>query len=241
VISRTLCPVVVAQNLRTIDIWAQERDPRCMRRTAVVMLVACSAPTPPPVTPTNERRVADKPAGDADDDGLPADRDACPDQPEDYDVFADEDGCPDLDNDNDGVPDLEDPCAYEAGAHGGCVTECTSFITKIDDCILTPQVDIDAHGVPDQARLDEIVKLTHDNPHVQAFEILGPRPELVARPLRARLPRHEIEEQRRDIAIDHAVYVRITKQRIREGRFAEVECSSFGAVYKPRRPANCTR
>ncbi len=47
---------------------------------------------------------------DADRDGLPADQDGCPDQPEDRDGFQDEDGCPDPDNDGDGVPDASDRC-----------------------------------------------------------------------------------------------------------------------------------
>lgn len=48
--------------------------------------------------------------GDRDGDGIPDDRDQCPDVPEDKDGFQDEDGCPDLDNDNDGIPDREDRC-----------------------------------------------------------------------------------------------------------------------------------
>src|SRR5262249_28275138 len=48
--------------------------------------------------------------GDADGDGIPNERDKCPNQPEDRDGFQDEDGCPDPDNDNDGIPDDQDKC-----------------------------------------------------------------------------------------------------------------------------------
>ncbi|MBM4131868.1 hypothetical protein FJ250_12720, partial [bacterium] len=41
-------------------------------------------------------------SSDSDGDGVPDDRDRCPDQPEDRDGFNDLDGCPDLDNDGDG-------------------------------------------------------------------------------------------------------------------------------------------
>jgi OmpA-OmpF porin, OOP family len=43
--------------------------------------------------------------GDRDGDGIPDDKDKCPDEPEDKDGFEDKDGCPDPDNDNDGVCD----------------------------------------------------------------------------------------------------------------------------------------
>jgi hypothetical protein len=46
--------------------------------------------------------------GDRDHDGVRNDRDACPEQAEDFDGFEDEDGCPDADNDGDGVPDRRD-------------------------------------------------------------------------------------------------------------------------------------
>ena len=42
---------------------------------------------------------------DRDQDGIPDDRDRCPDDPEDKDGFEDQDGCPDPDNDKDGICD----------------------------------------------------------------------------------------------------------------------------------------
>ncbi len=46
--------------------------------------------------------------GDRDQDGVPNDKDACPDEAEDFDGFEDDDGCPELDNDGDGIPDRDD-------------------------------------------------------------------------------------------------------------------------------------
>jgi len=47
---------------------------------------------------------------DRDRDGIPDDKDKCPEIPEDLDGFEDEDGCPDGDNDGDGIPDAQDKC-----------------------------------------------------------------------------------------------------------------------------------
>jgi Tol biopolymer transport system component len=60
-----------------------------------------------------------KPAGyepipdDTDKDGIPDDKDKCPEQSEDMDKFEDADGCPDPDNDNDGFADGDDKCPME--------------------------------------------------------------------------------------------------------------------------------
>ncbi|MCD4690009.1 hypothetical protein K8S17_00960, partial [bacterium] len=45
---------------------------------------------------------------DTDGDGIPDFRDACINQPEDFDGFEDDDGCPDPDNDGDGILDRVD-------------------------------------------------------------------------------------------------------------------------------------
>lgn len=50
---------------------------------------------------------------DRDHDGVPDDRDRCPDIPEDRDGVQDEDGCPEHDADQDGVPDSQDKCPTE--------------------------------------------------------------------------------------------------------------------------------
>jgi hypothetical protein len=52
---------------------------------------------------------------DQDDDGVPDDRDECPDLPEDRDGIQDSDGCPEDDADSDGVLDAEDACPTTPG------------------------------------------------------------------------------------------------------------------------------
>jgi len=78
-------------------------------------------PLVPGVIGTNMERMG-CPAVD-DQDGIPYEQDACPDQPEDFDGYEDWDGCPDLDNDHDGVPDALDKCPNEPeimdGIHDG--------------------------------------------------------------------------------------------------------------------------
>jgi outer membrane protein OmpA-like peptidoglycan-associated protein len=61
------------------------------------------------------KRVLIKQNLDRDGDGILDDADACPDKPEDKDLFEDEDGCPDPDNDQDTVLDPLDKCPNTAG------------------------------------------------------------------------------------------------------------------------------
>ncbi|MCB1182861.1 OmpA family protein [bacterium] len=77
-------------------------------------------------------------AGDSDGDGIPNDRDACPDEPEDMDGYNDLDGCPDPDNDGDGIPDADDACPTRAEDFDGFRDE--------DGC---PDPDNDGDGIVD--------------------------------------------------------------------------------------------
>ncbi|EPA04505.1 thrombospondin type 3 repeat protein [Candidatus Nitrosarchaeum limnium BG20] len=63
-------------------------------------------------------------APDADGDGIPDVKDACPNEPENFNGYLDWDGCPDvlaaestipsyLDSDHDGIPDSIDQCPTE--------------------------------------------------------------------------------------------------------------------------------
>jgi OOP family OmpA-OmpF porin len=67
------------------------------------------------------------PVKDRDHDGVPDDRDRCPDEPGDG-----PDGCPDLDWDKDGIPNVDDRCPREPGTR------------ELDGC---PDRDMD--GIPD--------------------------------------------------------------------------------------------
>lgn len=75
---------------------------------------------------------------DADNDGVPDDKDKCVSIPEDKDGFQDDDGCPDFDNDNDGLYDSQDKCPDQAEDMDG-------FDDK-DGC---PDPDNDKDGIPD--------------------------------------------------------------------------------------------
>lgn len=112
--------------------------------------IAQVMPARAPVAPAPRRRpddmrpegapsVALKPAGDRDGDGIPDERDLCPEAAEDRDAFEDHDGCPELDNDRDGIPDREDKCPNEPETKNGfededgCADEvkATSSISRI--------------------------------------------------------------------------------------------------------------
>ncbi len=90
-----------------------------------------------------------KAPADRDGDGIPDERDRCPDAAEDLDSFADTDGCPDLDNDQDGVPDLADRCPLQP--------EDVDHFEDEDGC---PDLDNDQDGVPDAA--DRCPKVVED-------------------------------------------------------------------------------
>jgi outer membrane protein OmpA-like peptidoglycan-associated protein len=76
--------------------------------------------------------------GDRDGDGIPDDKDACPNEPEDKDMFLDSDGCPDPDNDGDGIPDASDKCPLDP-------EDCDGY-QDADGC---PDPDNDGDGIPD--------------------------------------------------------------------------------------------
>ena len=74
---------------------------------------------PPSVRVAAAATAAPEPALDSDHDGIPDERDRCPDQPEDKDGFQDDDGCPDPDNDGDGIPDAQDKCPDQPETFNG--------------------------------------------------------------------------------------------------------------------------
>jgi OmpA-OmpF porin, OOP family len=78
-------------------------------------------------------------SSDRDNDGIPDDIDACPDQPEDHQGTDPNDGCPmPPDRDGDGIPDQYDKCPDQPEDKDG-----------IDDGDGCPEDDADSDGVPD--------------------------------------------------------------------------------------------
>jgi outer membrane protein OmpA-like peptidoglycan-associated protein len=103
------------------------------------------------------KRVFVRARTDRDDDGILDEVDACPDQPEDKDLFEDEDGCPDPDNDKDSVLDPLDKCPNTPGPkeNDGCPygdRDGDGINDKADVCPDAPEDidgDRDADGRPD--------------------------------------------------------------------------------------------
>ncbi|MDP2344168.1 MAG: OmpA family protein [Deltaproteobacteria bacterium] len=103
------------------------------------------------------KRVMIKTKSDRDGDGLLDENDACPDEPEDVDLFEDEDGCPDPDNDKDTVLDVVDKCKNTPGPveNDGCPygdRDGDAINDKADVCPDAPEDkdgDRDADGRPD--------------------------------------------------------------------------------------------
>ena len=103
---------------------------------------------------------------DSDADGVPDDRDACVDSPEDVDGFQDADGCPDLDDDQDGVPDSADACVqlpedldgFED--EDGCPDEDNDqdgLVDAQDSCPQEPETvngNLDEDGCPDEGLIE---------------------------------------------------------------------------------------
>jgi outer membrane protein OmpA-like peptidoglycan-associated protein len=102
---------------------------------------------------------------DRDGDGIPDDKDKCPDDPEDKDGFEDEDGCPDPDNDKDGILDVDDLCPNEPEDKDGFEDEdgCPDpdndkdrILDKDDKCPNEPETYNgfeDEDGCPDKGRV----------------------------------------------------------------------------------------
>jgi outer membrane protein OmpA-like peptidoglycan-associated protein len=80
------------------------------------------------------------PVQDRDGDGIPDDKDGCPDVAEDKDGFDDADGCPDPDNDGDGILDADDRCPLVKGVarEKGCPESDRDRDTVIDRLDICP-------------------------------------------------------------------------------------------------------
>jgi len=96
-------------------------------------------PPPPPKKAPKKKKKAAAPT-DADGDGIPSDRDQCPEQPETFNNWQDEDGCPDEvpDTDGDGIADDAD----------GCI-EAPEDKDDFEDADGCPDPDNDGDGVAD--------------------------------------------------------------------------------------------
>ncbi|MDY0000443.1 MAG: OmpA family protein [Polyangia bacterium] len=126
---------------------------RCAQRVAI-------APPPPPVA----RRAVVK-VLDTDGDGIPDDKDKCPNDPEDKDGFEDEDGCPDLDNDQDGIADKVDNCPATDKDKANNFKDTKEDVDSFEDDDGCPDPDNDKDGIA-----DVIDKCPNDPEDVDGFE-----------------------------------------------------------------------
>jgi outer membrane protein OmpA-like peptidoglycan-associated protein len=148
----------------------------------VCSLTLCSC-TAEPVVPQTPAGSTPSPASasaltpmppDSDGDGVPDDRDACPQQPEDCDEVEDEDGCPDPDDDKDGILDICDACPNMPGpSPNGC-----PLITLQSDTIRIVQRIPFERGSDAPARaslpiIDEIATALFEHPEIELVEVLG--------------------------------------------------------------------
>ncbi|MBN2723931.1 MAG: OmpA family protein [Deltaproteobacteria bacterium] len=87
---------------------------------------------------------------DTDGDGIPDDKDKCPNDPEDKDGFEDSDGCPDKDNDADGVEDTKDKCPGKDADKANNFEDTKEDKDGFEDEDGCPDNDNDSDGLSDK-------------------------------------------------------------------------------------------
>jgi outer membrane protein OmpA-like peptidoglycan-associated protein len=120
------------------------------------------------------------PVLDRDGDGIPDDRDKCPNEPEDKDGFQDDDGCPDLDNDGDGIPDDRDECPSQSGSveNKGCPRPYSLVTITKDRIEIKKQIKFASGsarlmGGENEKILDEVALALSDNKQIKKIRIEG--------------------------------------------------------------------
>ena len=124
--------------------------------------------TPLPEPPPEQRGDAMAKVGDADDDGINDDIDACPDVPGEPNADPTKDGCPPADRDADGIRDVDDACPSTKGLANADVTKngCPADtdgdgehdgIDACPDAVGVANVDPKKNGCPADADGDGVV------------------------------------------------------------------------------------
>lgn len=127
-----------------------------------------------------KREVAALPPPDRDRDGVPDERDECPDKAEDLDGFEDANGCPELDNDNDGIIDGLDQCQGKAETYNGFrdgdgCPDTISDTVRLMEGVIAGLVFDAGSGVMEEnggEALNKLVELLKANPSVK-IEVFG--------------------------------------------------------------------
>jgi outer membrane protein OmpA-like peptidoglycan-associated protein len=117
---------------------------------------------------------------DRDGDGIPNDRDKCPDTPEDKDGFEDDDGCPEPDNDHDGIRDDDDECPQdpeEVGGDGDGCPDKARVIIEDGHIIVIGKVQFESGSArispKSQQLVDEVAIALKGHPEFKNVEIEG--------------------------------------------------------------------
>ena len=135
--------------------WAPLPPARVVASSNTDVSVEEDVPPPEPPPPP--------PPKDSDGDGLPDERDACPNEAEDVDGVQDEDGCPDPDRDGDGILDADDKCPDQPEVMNGVddTDGCPDqglFELKEDRIVLEERVLFDTERARVKSRGKRILK-----------------------------------------------------------------------------------
>jgi hypothetical protein len=223
-----------------------------MRTSLLVALLACHA-----THPGGNDRTGSRFAGhDRDGDGIPDDRDQCPDDAEDFDGFEDADGCPDPDNDHDRIPDVADKCPNEPETYNGyededgCPDKGCVIVRGTADCVFeSVWFDRGSARLTTDAQL-ELVAASLALPDVQLVAVRGyhlaDEPAALsadrARAVHDRLLVSGSDPQKLVIAdrgvADHPrVDFEILRQRNTADDADDIACTAIGHVYIKLSPA----
>ncbi len=154
-------------------------------------------------------------AHDQDRDGIPDERDTCPDLPEDLDGAEDEDGCPEGDDDHDGVLDLDDDCPDAAEVingfedEDGCPDEGPARVV-VEEGRLTILENIrfetNSDRIAPESRgiLDQIVLTMRAHEEIRRVRIEGHTDSTGSRDHNVRLSRRRAEAVRRYL-VQHGI------------------------------------
>jgi OOP family OmpA-OmpF porin len=145
---------------------------------------------------------------DRDHDGVPDDRDVCPDIPEDRDGVQDTDGCPENDADGDGVPDSQDKCPTEKETingykdDDGCPDEGPAqvivengkitILKRVNFQLGSAVIEKDSYSI-----LNQVALVLRAHPEIKRIRVEGHTDETGTRELNMQLSRERANAVRR--------------------------------------------
>ena len=162
-------------------------------------------------------------AHDRDHDGVPDDRDKCPDVAEDRDGVQDDDGCPEEDSDHDGVPDDEDKCPTQKETingykdDDGCPDEGPaqviiegghiSILKNVNFETGSARIDRDSYSI-----LNQVALVLRAHPEIKRIRIEGHTDEVGTREYNMDLSRRRAAAVREYLISRHVKPDRLTSE-----------------------------